>query len=96
MKKILVPAVIIFCAFQTLHAQPDTQLREDIRNTGFVHRPLPLDYSKSLESHGLSKKVITSDLLCDMESAKGWTHKGIGGIYFSSDRSMDGKKILNS
>lgn len=94
MKKILVPAVIIFCVFQTLHAQPDTQLREDIRNTGFVHRPLPLDYSKSLESQGLTKKVITSDLLCDMESAKGWTHKGIGGIYFSSDRSMDGKKSL--
>ena len=68
MKKILASALCLIFANSLLFAQIDEQLKEDIRNTGYVHSPLPLDYSKSFESFGLTKKVLVSDMLCDMES----------------------------
>ena len=77
-----------------LFAQIDEKLKEDIRNTGYVHSPLPLDYSKSFESFGLTKKVLASDMLCDMEDQDKWSHKGIGGMYLTSERSISGKNSL--
>ena len=41
-----------------LFAQTDEKLKSDIRNTGYVHSPLPLDYSKSFETYGLTKKIL--------------------------------------
>ena len=86
--------LILFCQSVFLHAQVDEKLKEDIRNTGFVHSPLPLDYSKSFETFGLTKKVLVSDILCDMENTGKWSHKGIGTIYQTSERSRDGKHSL--
>ncbi|OQY93683.1 MAG: glycosyl hydrolase family 9 [Sphingobacteriales bacterium UTBCD1] len=94
MKRKLTTAFLLACTANILLAQPDPKLKEDIRNTGFVHSPLPLDYSKSLEIRGLTKKVLLSDMLCDMETPKGWSHKGIGGISFTSERSISGKQSL--
>lgn len=94
MKRLLSATLWLCCVLNLLHAQPDPKLKKDIRGTGFLHRPLPLDYSKSFETFGLTKKVIATEMLCDMESLKNWTHKGIGGIAPSTVRSKNGKQSL--
>jgi hypothetical protein len=94
MKKILASLLLFICFAGSLLAQIDKKLKEDIVNTGYVHSPLPLDYSKSFETFGLTKKVLISDMLCDMESLANWSHKGFGNMYLASDRSMSGKNSL--
>jgi len=94
MNKIIGIALCFFCQVSFLFAQIDEKLKEDIRNTGYVHSPLPLDYSKSFERFRLTKKVLTSDMLCDMEEMSKWSHKGIGSFSQSSERSMSGKHSL--
>ena len=94
MKNILVSGLCLMLANNLLFAQIDEQLKEDIRNTGYVHSPLPLDYSKSFETFGLTKKVLVSDMLCDMNSLDKWSHKGFGDMYLTSERSKSGKNSL--
>lgn len=77
-----------------LTAQIDEQLKRDIINTGYVHSPLPLDYSKSFETFGITKKVLASDVLCDMETLDKWSHKGFGGMRLTGERSRSGKSSL--
>lgn len=89
---IILLALIFNCL--VLPGQVDEKLKEDIRNTGFVHSPLPLDYSKSFETSGLTKKVLLSDLRLGMEDLNNWTHKGVGSIYITGERSIDGKHSL--
>src|SRR5262245_16259056 len=93
MKKILPLLLLVIGPTVFLFAQIDEQLKKDIRNTGYVHRPLPLDYSKSFETFGLTKKVLVSNMLCDMESLDKWTHKGFGEMYLTSGR-IPGKNSL--
>lgn len=90
MKKIFVLTLLLTCSTSLLFAQIDEKLKEDIRNTGYVHSPLPLDYSKSFESFGLTKKVLTSQMLCDMEDLNNWSHKGIGDMSLTTERSKSG------
>lgn len=94
MKKLLIPAFLLLCLKSNLLAQIDPQLKQDIINTGYVHSPLPLDYSKSFETFGLTKKVLASETLCDMETLDKWTHKGWGSVRLTSDRSKSGKSSL--
>lgn len=94
MRKLQLLALLILGSAGLLFAQIDQKLKEDILNTGYVHSPLPLDYSKSFESYGLTKKVLVSDMLCDNESLSKWTHKGFGGIRLTSERSISGKNSL--
>ncbi|MDH6306441.1 hypothetical protein M2459_003165 [Parabacteroides sp. PF5-5] len=94
MKKVLGVISLILLGHSSLTAQIDEKLKEDIRNTGYVHSPLPLDYSKSFETFGLTKKVSLSDMLCDMEDMSKWSHDGIGGIYQTAERSKSGKHSL--
>src|SRR6476660_7764150 len=94
MKKILALALLSICAANLLLAQIDAKLKEDIRNTGYVHSPLPLDYSKSFEAFGLTKKVLVSDMLCDMEDLDKWSHKGIGGMLLTTERNKSGKHSM--
>ena len=91
MKNIILLALLIVCPATLLYAQIDKNLKEDIRKTGFVHRPLVLNYSKSFESFGLTKKVLHSAMICDMENLEGWSHKGIGSMSLTSDRKISGK-----
>src|SRR5689334_23177620 len=93
MKKILGSAMSLVLA-TSLFGQIDEQLKKDIRNTGYIHSPLPLDYSKSFETFGLAKKVLVSDMLCDMEALDKWNHKGFGEMYLSPERSISGKNSL--
>ncbi|AXY76376.1 glycosyl hydrolase family 9 [Paraflavitalea soli] len=93
LKQALVLVLFTVCP-GLLIAQFDEQLMRDIRNTGYIHSPLPLDYSKSFESFGLTKKVLASDMLCDMETLDKWSHKGFGGMYLTNERSKSGKNSL--
>ena len=94
MKKIFVLASLLCCT-HLLFAQIDEKLKEDIRNTGYVHSPLPLDYSKSFETFGLTKKVLVSDMLCDMESLDKWSHKGFGNMYLTSERNFQERTVYD-
>lgn len=94
MKKILLLALPLLILKNQLLAQIDPKLKQDIINTGYVHSPLPLDYSKSLETFGLTKKVLASEMLCDMETLDNWTHKGWGSVRLTSERSKSGKSSL--
>src|SRR5512135_3620274 len=67
MKELKVVFLIVLCSSSLLFSQVDERLKDDIRRTGAIHSPLPLDYSKSFETFGLTKKVLSSHVLCDME-----------------------------
>ncbi len=94
MRKLTFISLIVFCNCCLLFCQTDEKLKNDIRNTGYVHSPLPLDYSKALETSGLTKKVLISDMLCDMEDMSQWSHKGIGSMSQTDARSVSGKHSL--
>ncbi|MCC8198166.1 MAG: hypothetical protein LIP06_06195 [Tannerellaceae bacterium] len=94
MKKVAVMMFVFFCPVFFVNGQIDEKLKEDIRNTGYVHSPLPLDYSKSFETFGLTKKILVSDMLCDMENLNKWSHKGVGRIEQTTERSHEGKHSL--
>lgn len=94
MKKILFLGLFLSFQFCVLHSQTDEKLKSDIRSTGYIHSPLPLDYSKSFETFGLTKRVLTSEMLCDMEDMKKWSHSGLGEMSQTSERSISGKYSL--
>ena len=94
MRKVVSIALLQICLPVLLFAQFDKKLKRDIINTGYIHRPLPLDYSKAFETFGLNKKVLSSTLLAEMEDNSKWSHKGIGGIYITPERSKSGKNSL--
>jgi hypothetical protein len=94
MKKLLAPALLLIGHAGLLQAQTDAKLKEAVRNTGYVHSPLPLDHSKSFESFGLTKKVLATHQLCDMEDLDKWSHKGIGGMSLTTERSISGKHSM--
>ena len=94
MKKITIIALLLGLSSYLLFSQTDEKLKSDIRSTGYVHSPLPLDYSKSYETFGLTKKVLQSEMLCDMEDMQKWSHTGIGEMKQTSDRSISGKHSL--
>ncbi len=75
-------------------AQIDKQLRADVLETGYVHRPLPVREDKAFETFASLKPAVTSQILCDMESLEGWTHSGIGSISLTSERSREGAHSL--
>jgi hypothetical protein len=90
----LITASILLYPLGLVNGQVDEKLNNDIRQTGYVHSPLPIDYSKSFETYGLTKKVLLSDMLCDMEDLNKWTHKGIGGMSTTDERSITGKHSM--
>ena len=98
MKKLIKPLCLLtglLCAPAVLlHAQVDEKLKADIVSTGYVHSPLPLDETKAFETFGLKKKVLETVMLCDMEDFSKWSHKGIGKIGLTDERSKSGKYSL--
>ena len=93
MKKLLLLLIIVF-PLVSVYSQIDDKLISDIKNSGYVHRQLPLDHSKSYEAFAITKKVLVSDMLCDMEDLSKWTHSGVGGMRLTSERSVSGKHSL--
>ncbi len=94
MRELKMMALIILCISSFLFPQVDEKLKDDIRGTGYIHSPLPLDFSKSFETFGLTKTVLISDVLCDMEDMSSWSHSGIGSMSQTAERSVSGKHSL--
>src|SRR4051812_7043165 len=94
MRTLLAIAALMFVTCSPLVAQIDDKLKKDVIESGYLHSPLPLDYSKSLETTGLKKKVLASSVLCDMETLNKWSHKGFGGMRLTTERSVTGKHSL--
>ncbi len=72
----------------------DEKLNTQIRNSGMIHHPLPLDDSRSLERRGLEKEILRSTPLCTMENIEEWEHTGIGSISHSTEQTLSGKGSL--
>ena len=89
-----VALVSICCKGSESSSQYDEQFQADIRTTGMVHSPLPLDYSKAYETFGFTKKVLVNETLGDMEDLSLWTHRGIGSMSQTAERSISGKHSL--
>lgn len=85
-----------FCmAAMGMSAQESSQqMKEILIESGVIHRPLPLDVSRSLEEAGLKKKILASTSLCTFESLKGWNHHGIGKMERSTEKSITGNGSL--
>ena len=75
-------------------AQVDTPFLEEVRQSGYVHSPLPLHPERGLESAFGAKRILSSRILCDMESLSGWSHKGVGSMALTDLRSKDGRHSL--
>jgi hypothetical protein len=94
MKKSLIIGLLFLSNCYFLFSQTDEKLKSDIRYTGYVHSPLPLDYGKSFETFGLTKKISVSEMLSDMEDMKKWSHTGIGEMKQTSERCISGKNSM--
>ncbi len=95
MKKLATIASLALLPCSVVTAQVDEKLREDIRSTGYMHSALlPLDHSKAFETWALHKTVLVSETLCDMEDFSRWSHRGIGQMSQSSERSVTGSHSL--
>ncbi|WP_321332366.1 glycoside hydrolase family 9 protein [uncultured Bacteroides sp.] len=90
--------LIIFLFFggvlNTFAQQLSPKFINEIANTGYIHRPLPLDASNSLEEAGLKKKVLISTPLCTKTNPDGWEHSGIGTLTHTQERSLTGNGCL--
>ncbi|MCC6288701.1 MAG: glycoside hydrolase family 9 protein [Chitinophagaceae bacterium] len=94
-KLIYLTVAVIFLTCNITYAQVDKKLKEELQQTGFIHHSLlPLDETKSFEAFGIRKKVLNSIMLCDMEDISVWSHKGIGKISQTAERSKSGKYSL--
>jgi hypothetical protein len=94
MRGLKMTALIVLCGSSFLFPQVDEKLKSDIRATGCIHSPLPLDTGKAFETFGLAKTVRVSDGLCDMEDLSRWSHSGIGRMSRTAERSKAGKYSL--
>jgi len=92
-RKVLLLAAFLLCA-AAAPAQVDEAFKRDVIESGYVHKPLRLHEDKAVETAGLQKEVLHSELLCDMESLDGWTHDGIGTISLTTDRAVEGTHSL--
>lgn len=52
MNKVILLTGLFLSYIGIVSAQVDEKLKADIRNTGYIHTPLPLDYGKSFETPG--------------------------------------------
>lgn len=96
MKRILLLCcgALLLLPAPALRAQLDEQLRADVRETGYIHRPLPVREDKAFETFAITKPAVVSELLCDMERLDGWKHDGIGCIYITDERAREGGHSL--
>jgi len=92
MKRLLIFLSLLLVT--TANAQIDTTLQREILESGFIHKPLKVHEEHSVEARALTKKVVDSRVLCDMEDLAGWTHSGLGSISLTTERSIDGTHSL--
>jgi len=56
--------------------------------------PMPIEFENTIKHRWLSKPVLKSRLLDDMESPSNWSHNGFGEMIFAQDRAKDGKQSI--
>jgi len=97
-KFILSVALTGFCSVMVLaqtQLSQDLKLDGEIRSTGIIHSPLPLDFSKSLEALAEKKEVLNSEPFSEFdESLTKWSHTGVGTMSFTKEKSVSGKGSL--
>lgn len=92
-KKIITILSFYLCgmiAFAQTPLSNDAELDKAIIQTGVIHRPLPLDVSKSYETAGLRKKILYSQPI----PLSGWTHQGYGKLSHSNEQTISGHGSL--
>lgn len=69
----------------------DPQLAQEIVQSGFIHRPLPIDDSRSYEVLGLQKEVLAEETLPNADQWNQWTATGYGKLGTSAQKTANGK-----
>lgn len=86
--------LLLYCCNSSVSSPVDEQFMTEVRNTGMIHSPLPLDFSKAYETFGLTKNVLVNDMLADMEDISKWEHKGIGSMSQTTERSISNRNSM--
>ena len=78
---------VLFCLLSSLGntAQTlttDRVLERQLRASGMLSRPLPVEASRSLEAKQLQQKVVQREFL-PLNNTQEWTHRGFGRLSFS-------------
>lgn len=69
----------------------DPTFNQELIESGLLHIPLPLDYSKSFEAIAEKKEVLHTEPLCQIQPGlPGWKHSGLGNMVYSNDKSISG------
>ena len=77
---------VLFCLLSSLGntAQtltPDRILERQLRASGMLRRPLPIEPGRSLEAEQLQQKVVQREFL-SLNNTQEWTHRGLGRLSF--------------
>ena len=89
-------AILLLClgTLGNLKAQqsltPDTALASEIIKSGLLHRPLPLDLSRSAEAAELKKKVLVSEPLQAANDPSKWRQSGYGKLSYAGQVMYSG------
>jgi hypothetical protein len=70
------------------------EFREELENSLFLHRPLPLHREDSLEQLNRQKTVLETRLIWDMKSAERWRKEGDGELAYDGIPDCAGRKSL--
>lgn len=66
----------------------ENDFKKQLAETGWLHMPLRVDPSKSLENRLIQKKVLQSRLLWDGKDTECWTARGRGSLEYNADGSL--------
>ncbi|MVM30969.1 glycosyl hydrolase family 9 [Spirosoma sp. HMF4905] len=91
--------LLVACTASALNAQPPNdgikiELVNEIIRSGVIHRPLPLDYSRSYEAMSLRKPVVTAEPLTAAAVFSNWKHMGYGKLAMANSRTKSGHPTL--
>ncbi|GAB3049487.1 glycoside hydrolase family 9 protein [Spirosoma pulveris] len=95
----LLGTFLVACTFSAGYAQIEKEgirkdLYHDIIQSGVIHRPLPLDYSRSYEAVSLGKPVLLSKPLTAASGLSNWKHFGFGNLTMSDVKTKSGQPAL--
>lgn len=70
---------------------------EEIKKSGYIHRPLPLHEERSLETRNKEKEVLDSISLEKLVNRCEWNHRGIGEIIVgeSDEVNLKAPTVMN-
>jgi len=89
MKRLSIYSLSLFCflhGWAQITLTSDKQLEKEIIQSGIIHSPLPLDFSRSAEAKGLQKKILYSEPVST--SDKDWKATGYGKLSKAGGESL--------